>query len=52
MYRRIDLYRFSAIFSCLMLMYLMASYIDVINHNISDFNYAWWNVFKIISDIS
>ena len=26
-------------------LYIIASYIDIIAHNTSDYNYAWWNLF-------
>ena len=30
--------------SSLFLLWLLASYIDVITHNISSYTYAWWNL--------
>lgn len=33
---------------CAILVWALASYIDVLNHNITDQNYAEWNLFEIL----
>lgn len=30
--------------------YFIASYLDVLAHNLTDYNYAWWNLFQIFVD--
>ena len=31
--------------------WLIASYINTISHNMTDYNYAWWNVFSVFCGI-
>lgn len=39
------------IISILVFTWLIASWIDVIAHNVSDYKYAWWNVLHVILPI-
>ena len=34
--------------SGLFLVWFVASFVDVLAHNMSDYNYAWWNFFTLI----
>ena len=33
--------------SGLFLVWFAASFVDVLAHNMSDYNYAWWNFFQL-----
>ena len=35
------------IISVMLVILFVASYLDIIAHNISDYDYAWWNVFYL-----
>ena len=42
----------AAALSCVMLVWGLASWVDVLNHNMSDYNYAWWNLIVIFSKVA
>ena len=42
----------AAALSCVMLVWGLLSWIDVLLHNMSDQNYAWWNLIVLFSKIA
>ena len=42
---RVEIY--TAIVSIIILVWIGASYIDVVSNNLSSYSYQWWNCFKL-----